>query len=516
MIKIFTNKLILFVALPIVVMSLLALLSVKERLQHDAMEQLKAHMLELVQHYAASVNSELDKSSSITNTTALLLATSPIKNKKIHYKILEENIKQNSVIFGSAIAYEKGYFGNGELFGPYAYRFKHTFKHLELAQDSYDYTDKEHFWYLAAKNQRASVWSEPYLDDGASNILMITYSAPILKEDKFVGVVTVDLDLAKLNETLNLGGLDGSDYIILTNSGHFAYHTNKDLIGKSFINIADDLGFDRSIYIARKMITGEKGYVELSNKEGEIEMVFFAPIGKYGWSFALTLKKKSAQTIAYDNSSTSQIWMLGILILALFSAILVEYFSYNRPYRNLRLALKQIKNNKKVIFSKKDYPKDLGLIVKNMLEIFDHDKELIEESIHEVDNLSGSLNEKNKLLQQADKRVMGILSSAVNSVVIINSMGEILATNYKSESILKLKVKNMVGESILSFIDEKDKEYFSSILEELFATSTDKTIEKLTIISRNKIKHDVKAIFKPVYINEVEIEANIVFVKVES
>ncbi len=509
----FTNKLVFLVTLPLIFISVYALHSMKERLQYDAMEQLKGHMLELVQHYASSIGSELDKTSTITNTTALYLATNPIKNRQVHYELLENNLNQNKVIYGAAIAYEKSYFEDDALFAPYVFRENESLKRMELSADAYDYTESSYAWYNSAKNQMSNIWSEPYVDEDAGDILMITYSSPIIKKGKFKGVVTADLDLGRLNKTLNLDGLVGSDYVILTNTGHFAYHTSKELIGKSFINIADELGFERSIYIARKMITGEKGYVELADKENKVEMIFYAPIGDYGWSFALALKKESAYNIVFDNTDYTLVWTLFILIIGMILALLVSNYSLLKPIKRLKAGIEKFKNGKQENFNINDYPLEFKTLAHNTFKILEENQGALKQySSDDLIQKSSIINQE-ILLKQADKRIMGLLSSAQNPVVIINSMGEILATNNKSESILKLKVKNMIGESILYFIDEQDKDLFSLTLEELFATNEDKEITSITIVSRTNVRHKVKAIFKPVFISEDDIEANIVFIR---
>ena len=511
----FTGKLIIFITLPIVILSMFALFNIKESLKEAGMEQLKAHMLELVQHYAANINSELDKSSTLTDTTALFLSTVPLSDDKKHYALLKNNLKQNNVIFGSAIAYEKGYYPGKTLFAPYVYRDKHTFAQMDIAKEAYDYTELQWTWFNGPKNQMEGTWSEPYFDEGAGNVLMITYSAPILDKEKFLGVVTVDLDIEALHETLALEGLSNSNYVILTNTGHFAFHSKKELVGKSFLNLADDMGLEQSIYIARKMITGEKGYIEVKNDLDQEEMVFFAPIGKYGWSFALSLTKENAEHVVFYDKNMTQVWLLIILIIGLLLSLYVSYYSLHKPITAITAGLDALENGENNFFRNRIFSPPFDELTKKIASIFDKQYKDLQISAQESDETAAALTETTLLLKQADKRVRGLLGSAQNSIIIINAMGEIMATNFKSESILKLKTKNMIGESILTFVDEKDKEHFSHVLNTLFSNIIEQEIEEITIVTKSNIKHQVKAILKPVFIREDEIEANIVFVKVD-
>jgi len=513
----FTSKLIFFITLPIVIFSTFILIHIENRLEEKGMEQLKSHMLELVQHYASNISSQLDKASAITNTTALFISTASVQSEENHYKILRNNLSQNRVIYGSAIAYEPNYYKNKRLYAPYVFRGKESIQELEIAKDSYNYTKPKWSWYASPKNQLSDVWSEPYFDEGAGNTLMITYSVPIMDNNKFSGVVTVDLDLTKLQETLELEDIKDSDYVILTNTGHFAYHTNKELIGKSFLNLADDLGLKKSIFIARRMITGERGFFEIGGSSKDLKgdsLVFFAPVGKYGWSFALAISKKNAQDIIYYDRDRMLMWLFAIFTLGLLLTIYVSIYSFTKPMQLLNDGLVKLSTGDKSGLLKSHKFGIFSNVTKNIISIFTTLMNNQLKSNNEIDQLKESIHEKITLLSNSEKRLSGLLSSAQNSVVIINKLGEIVATNQKSETILKLKMQNMLGEHILSFIDKKDKNIFTKVLNKLFSSIEPQELEDITIITKNNVRHRVKAIIKPVFISDEEIEANLVFIKV--
>ncbi len=508
----FTGKLIVFITLPMFIVSVIALYSVKNTLQEDGMNQLKAHMLELVQHYASVVETELDKSTTIADTTALFLANSPVNDAQTHYKIIKSNIAQSRIIFGSAVAYERDYFPKKKLFGPYVYRNNENFSQIDIAAVN-DYTEPKWDWYNDPKQQLKGVWSEPYFDEGLGNILMITYSSPIIKKDLFVGVVTVDLDLLALHDTLHLEPLENSDYIILTSTGHFAYHPNSELIGKSFLNVADKLELERSVYIARKMITGEKGYLEIKSKEDGDEMVFFAPVGGYGWSFALSLSKESAEKIIFYDNTTTKIWLLVIMILGLLLSLYVANNIFYKPLKKLKDGVVDLEAGESLDIRQSDgvYRELSNLIT----DIHVKHKDIMDSNVVDITSIKKKLHNQGLELEHADRRTNGLLSAAQNPVVIISRIGEIVATNDKSESVLKLKIKNMIGENILAFIDDDDKELFSKTIEELFFSIVPKELPNITIVTKMKIKVKVRVIIKPVLLSEDEFEANIVFIKID-
>ena len=509
----FAGKLISFIALPIIILSIVALFDIRDSLKNAGMDQLKSHMLELVQHYAAEVSSELDKAVAIADTTALALSANPINDTTSQYAYLKNNLMQNKLIFGSAIAYEKTYSPTNELFAPYVYRNKEELKQIEIAKDSYDYTESKWEWYQGPKNNMEGFWSEPYFDENAGDVLMVTYSAPILQKNIFTGVVTVDINLQSLHETLNISGLGESNYVILTNTGHFAYHSKKELIGKSFLNIADDKKLEKSIYIARKMITGQKGYLPLLNEKKEEDMIFFAPIGKYAWSFALSLSKKSAESIVFKNQNLASLWLIAILIIGLVLSFLVSHYSLYKPLSVMKKGIYEITSNSTKTLSSYSFPAPFDKLSEAIVTVFSAKNKQIEKAKEELELSERALKKTTTILKESDRRVKGLLSTSTNSVIVINQFYEIVAANIKSEQTLKLKSKNLIGDSILNFIDPQDKEIIRNTLDDLFSTYSTKTINDLHIVNKLGNKQKVKVDMTPVFVSQDEIEANIILTR---
>ena len=511
--SIFAGKLIFFITLPIIILAVVALFDIRDSLKSSGMNQLKAHMLELVQHYAAEVSSELDKAVTIADTTALNLSANPIQDITSHYAYLRNNLMQNKVIFGSVIAYEKVYSPTNELFAPYVYRDKEKLKQMDVAKDAYDYTESKWDWFHGPKNHMEGFWSEPYFDENAGNVLMVTYSSPILQKDIFTGVVTIDIDLLSLHNTLNISGLDKSNYVILTNTGHFAYHSKKDLIGKSFLNLADDKKLEKSIYIARKMITGQKGYIDIVNKKKEEDMIFFAPIGKYGWSFALSLSKKSAESIVFKNQNVTSLWLLAILIVGLVLSLLVSYYSLQKPLSIMIKGIYEITSNSTKTLVSYSFPAPFDKLSETIVKVFSAKNKQIEKAKEELKLSERALKKTTSILKESDRRVKGLLSTSTNSVIIINQFYEIVAANIKSEQTLRLKSKNLIGTSILNYVDAQDKEMIRNTLDDLFSTYSTKTINDLHIVNKLGNKQKVKVDMTPVFVSQDEIEANIILTR---
>jgi two-component system sensor histidine kinase/response regulator len=75
----------------------------------------------------------------------------------------------------------------------------------------YDYHDPNQEWYARTKQSRAFSVTEPYYDEGGSNITMVTLAVPMLDAGGgFIGVATADLALDRIREMVNSTRLHGA------------------------------------------------------------------------------------------------------------------------------------------------------------------------------------------------------------------------------------------------------------------------------------------------------------------
>jgi hypothetical protein len=57
----------------------------------------------------------------------------------------------------------------------------------------YDYAKAP--WFTEPMKRKAPVWSDAYFDEGGGEIMMVTYSAPVMKDGRVIGVLTADFAL---------------------------------------------------------------------------------------------------------------------------------------------------------------------------------------------------------------------------------------------------------------------------------------------------------------------------------
>ncbi|KAL3873520.1 hypothetical protein ACJMK2_036626 [Sinanodonta woodiana] len=129
--------------------------------------------------------------------------------------LVRNNVQFDSLIFGSAIAFESGVYSKYPLFCPYAYKKNNTVRSHDIAVN-YNYLDPTTEWENNSMLLETTVtkplallkdghWTYPYFDCGGGDIWMVTYSSPIFFFDQrndtlqFRGVATIDIEMTNID-----------------------------------------------------------------------------------------------------------------------------------------------------------------------------------------------------------------------------------------------------------------------------------------------------------------------------
>jgi sigma-B regulation protein RsbU (phosphoserine phosphatase) len=246
-------------------------------------------MARLAASYSSRFDGNLRDVARIADTTARFLDTGVQISDDVVYKLLEDNVKQTPLVYGSCLAFEPGTRRPaGELFAPYVYRGQGGLKRENIDRSVYDWTsDPNYTWYSRPKKLGRAVWSEPYFDKGAGNILMSTYSAPFQTGKSFGGVCTVDIDLAQLRETVGKEIDESLDFVILAPDGRYVYHPDASrIMGRTCVDYANANRRDDLATLTKQMVSGETGAAWLDGWDTDDPVgVFYSPISSTGWVF---------------------------------------------------------------------------------------------------------------------------------------------------------------------------------------------------------------------------------------
>ena len=141
-----------------------------------------------------------------------------IDNPKGYYSIAAGLIKNNPHIVGAGIAFRPDYYkskGLGSLYAPYVYdreidasmKKKTTNPILTTTLLPFDYTTRE--WFINPMEDGKSLWTQPYVDEGGTHIIMCTYCMAVKDPSgQTAGVFFADVpmeDVSQLSMDIHKG-----------------------------------------------------------------------------------------------------------------------------------------------------------------------------------------------------------------------------------------------------------------------------------------------------------------------
>ena len=233
------------------------------------------------------------------------------------YRITQRMLEDNPTIVGSAIAFRPDYFPEkGVWFSPYSYRENDTILSKQLGSADYDYHQMD--WYRTTDSLKHVYWSEPYFDKGGGEMLMTTYSCPLLDDaGRLIAVVTADILLDRLTELLDVKYYEHAYASIIGRNGTFISHPDKRLVlQKTIFNIADEFGHPELKEIGQEMIDGKSGMRNWESPMFGNSYIFFVPFEHTGWSMAIVCKASDLfEGLRQTAFFLASLFLLTILLL---------------------------------------------------------------------------------------------------------------------------------------------------------------------------------------------------------
>ena len=153
-----------------------------------------------------SVSGQIDVVESTAKNIADMVSTSYKTGVTLdaYEAVLANIIKENDMVLGSGLWFEPNVFDPDEKYvGPYVTKDGNNTKvTMEYSNSSYDYFNQE--YYTNAKNAEKgqAVVTDPYYDE-TSGLIMSSCSVPMYDGSKYIGCVTVDMELSSINDFIS-------------------------------------------------------------------------------------------------------------------------------------------------------------------------------------------------------------------------------------------------------------------------------------------------------------------------
>ena len=231
----------LAVILPVIIlaMALLTFISVTSS-RNLINRETESHMLSELSYNERAVSEYLTGIKTMAQTIACNVAsTYPTTEMSKYEEMLSAAIQTNDIVLGSGIWFEPYVYDKAEEYmGPYVYKDGgSTVTTYEYSNAEYNYFEQE--YYLNAKNSDVPVITDPYYDP-TSGTIMSSCSTPIIENGKYIGCITVDMELSAIEEVIsNIKVGRGGTGMLLNSQGIYIAGTDEEMI-QSATSILDD------------------------------------------------------------------------------------------------------------------------------------------------------------------------------------------------------------------------------------------------------------------------------------
>jgi HAMP domain-containing protein len=276
----------------------------------------------------------LQSSQEIAEGMALTLEVVPDLEDVFIKRLLKINVEQNPYIYGSTISLSPDATRLGN-YAPYYYRNGKEIKYKSLSSTYYDYKKRD--WFRMPTKTGKGLWGEPYYDEGGGNIYMVTYSVPIFRAGRKIGVATADIGLDNLIQKVQSLKIDNYGYaLLLSNQRYIIAHPDKKFLLKKVLYDSAE-GFQKGAFKELSDLMNAEGVVSSTMTDpftGKESWVVVIPIKSAGWTLGIIYPYNKILRHVYNVQ-----YVLGAfsLVIAVFMVILILWISSSiaSPVSNL-------------------------------------------------------------------------------------------------------------------------------------------------------------------------------------
>lgn len=283
------------------------------------------HATSMLTNMSQQIDAQLQSVAHSIDNTAWIAETN-IHHVDSMKSLLIHNIQNNPLIIGGSVAYEPDTInGQEHLKMIYASKSDSGVVFNEIGDRNYYYPDMD--WYLTPKKLKQGCWSEPYFDEGAGNVIMATYSRPLINSvGEAYAVYTADISLLNFTDLIEkIQPFPESYSFMLSRNGYYITHQKKERILNETIfsrAVADrNSDYER---IGRAMLAGESGNYMFDN-EMDRSYAIYTPVSNIGWSICNVGQQDVL--LADLNGATRSIiiiFLVGLFFLFLCTVFIIK------------------------------------------------------------------------------------------------------------------------------------------------------------------------------------------------
>jgi len=300
-------------------------------------------------------------------------------------RFLRLYLERNPELIGFVVAFEPRVFHGHE--GQFSHAMFREKSGGELrtadVNDFYDYTWWD--WYLLPRLTGKEVWTDPCLSGIREHTYITTISSPIFRDDKFAGVVSINVDLDDIREIVRSIEPDGATYRLVNMTGTFISAPEPEIeMYHSLFSLGERAGSEEFLEVSRKIIAGESGATVLTDPlSGKRTWFVYSPLQETGWSLLASMKEATIMKPVYQRLWGNFIVLL-IGLLVILGVIVLESTRITAPLAQLSAFARELaKGNLEASIPGTHGDNEIGELVKTFNSMTTQLRESIQSRIQE-------------------------------------------------------------------------------------------------------------------------------------
>lgn len=364
-------------------------------------ENIDKQLIWNIEKEAKELSSRMEYIANTNEFFSTLLSTADMYNEKVLLDLIEKNIEHDSLISGSGYWFEPYYYNENEKYhGPYIYKENNDYI-LTWDYNSKEYDYHSQNWYKSGLNtDEEYIFTHPYYDE-TLNITFITCASPIVRDEKPVGITTVDIDMSDIRENIRNIRVGKSGYAFLITDEGYYWGLEDD----SNLDLKKKMTEDENEEVAKvgnMILNAEKaGYHVIQSKD---EIAVYSAIGNTG--LHLVMMYSLSESLAGLNRIIT-FNIISVLVAIVFNIIVLSYVITKIIARPLRLIVEdaikvaqgdlRINNNVKANMNSRNEISLLSVAFKNMINS-------MKKLISEVASTNTTLNSTSKEMKMVTEQ----------------------------------------------------------------------------------------------------------------
>ena len=302
-----------------------------------------------------SVNGRLDVVESTAKNISDLISNSYKTGVTLeaYEDVLSDIIQENDMVLGSGLWFEPKVFDPDEEYvGPYVTKDGDKINvTMEYSNADYDYFNQE--YYQNAKNAKKgeALITDPYYD-ATSGLIMSTCSTPIYDGDKYIGCVTVDMELGQINDfisSIKVG--KAGNAMLLSSEGVYIAGVSDEILQN-----ANKITEDKNASLAaagQSVMNTETGDATYTDDTGTEYKMFYSVIPDTGWHIIAQLPATElTEDVDAMTATQNRILIIALIVSSIAVFLIISYIThtikqvqkFSDHLANGDLTVKELKN----------------------------------------------------------------------------------------------------------------------------------------------------------------------------